>query len=394
MLARTKSRMNPEQEGRLPASEFALPDFLLVERLQRALLKWVANHLRLLPWRAEPRDPYKVWISEVMLQQTRVETVSPYFERWLERFPDVNALASALLDDVLKAWEGLGYYARARNLHLAAKEIAAKYGGAIPCARRELARLPGIGRYTAGAILSIAFGQDEPVLDGNVRRVLSRLYAISEDSSREQDESLWRLAGLLLPTGRAGEFNEAMMELGATVCTPRTPLCAECPWAFACAARAQGRQEDFPPRRARKKTPHYDVTAAIIWNGDGRFLVAQRAANGLLGGLWEFPGGKVEPGEPLEDCLRREIAEELGLDIRVGDPLTVVKHAYTHFRITLHAFHARALQGQPQAIGCAAWRWIWLEEAAELAFSAADLRILDALRKMSSSRENTTTRRE
>ncbi len=351
--------------------------------LQRALLEWAAGHLRPVPWRTAPRDPYRVWVSEIMLQQTRVETVVPYFERWLRRFPDVATLAHAPLDDVLKAWEGLGYYARARNLHRAAQEMVAAHGGRVPDDAEALRRLPGVGRYTAGAILSIAFGRDEPALDGNIRRVLSRAFAVAEPSRARLDAVLWELARVLLPSGRAGAFNEALMELGATICTPRNPLCPRCPWASACAAYAQGTQALFPPRRARKQTPYYEVTAAVIWREPGVFLVARRNAEGLLGGLWEFPGGKVEPGESLEECLKREIWEELGVRIRVGGRLAVVKHAYSHFRITLHAFHAWMEDGEPepQALDCAAWRWIRLDEAESIAFSAADLRILDALRQ-------------
>ncbi len=351
------------------------------QHLQSSLLRWAKHNLRPFPWRTDQRDPYAVWVSEVMLQQTRAETAAPYFRRWLERFPDVRALATACLDEVLKAWEGLGYYGRARNLHAAARILMSEHGGEIPQTRRALESLPGIGRYTAGAILSIAFGQDEPVLDGNVRRVLSRLLAIGEASPSKQDALLWEAAGLLLPRGRAREFNEALMELGATVCTPRSPLCPDCPWRDICIARAEDRQEEFPPKWPRKKTPHYHVTAAVIYDDQGRFLVAQRPTAGMLGGLWEFPGGKVEPGESLRECLRREIAEELVVSIAVGERLTVVKHAYSHFRITLHAFLAQILDGTPQAVGCAAWRWIRLAEADALAFSAADRRILDVLRE-------------
>ncbi len=354
-------------------------------QLQSALLEWAGGHLRPLPWRTTPRDPYRVWVSEVMLQQTRVETVAPYFERWMRQFPGVRALALASLDDVLKAWEGLGYYARARNLHKAAREIVAAHGGHLPDDAEALGRLPGIGRYTAAAILSIAFGRDEPALDGNIRRVLSRAFAVAESSRARLDAALWGLARALLPPGRAGVFNEALMELGATVCTPRNPQCPQCPWAFACVAYAQGAQALFPPRMIRKRTPHYDVTAAVIWREPGVFLIARRNAEGLLGGLWEFPGGKVEPGESLEDCLRREIREELGVRIRVGERLTVIRHAYSHFRITLHVFHAWMEDGEPepQALDCAAWRWIRLDEADSVAFSAADLRVLDALRRVS-----------
>lgn len=354
--------------------------------LQQSLLRWAEGHLRRLPWRATPRNPYHVWVSEIMLQQTRVDTVTPYFTCWLERFPDVQTLAAAPMDAVLKAWEGLGYYARARNLHAAAKAIVSNHGGNVPDSRAALQRLPGVGRYTAGAILSIAFGQDEPVLDGNVRRVLSRAFALSEPNRVRLDSLLWKAAEMLLPHGSAGLFNEALMELGATICSPRAPMCAGCPWAFACAARNEGSQEAFPAPVRHPAIPHYDVTAAVIWKTHSEFLVAQRAASGLLGGLWEFPGGKVESGESLEDCLQREILEELGVRIVVGDGLTVVRHAYTHFRITLHAFHARIHDGEqePACVGCADWRWIRLAEAQMLAFSAADLRILDALRGLSS----------
>lgn len=352
-----------------------------VERLQDRLLRWAKRHLRPLPWRTDQRDAYEVWVSEVMLQQTRAEAAAPYFRRWLERFPDVSALAAASLDEVLKAWEGLGYYSRARNLHAAAQIVVSENGGCLPKARRDLERLPGIGRYTAGAILSIAYGQDEPVLDGNVRRVLSRLLVVERATAAEQDNLLWETAARLLPSGRAGAFNEALMELGATVCTPRSPTCDACPWEADCIARAEGRQEAFPPKRPRKRIPHYHVTAAVIGDGTGRFLVAQRPPSEMLGGLWEFPGGKVEPDESLQECLRREIAEELGISIQVGERLTVVKHAYSHFKITLHAFFAQIVDGTPQAIACADWRWIRTEEADALAFSAADLRILAALRE-------------
>ncbi len=352
-----------------------------VERLQNSLLRWTKCHLRPLPWRTDRRDAYKTWVSEVMLQQTRAEAAAPYFERWLERFPDVGSLAAASLDEVLKAWEGLGYYSRARNLHAAAKVVVSEHGGSVPKTRRDLERLPGIGRYTAGAILSIAHGQDEPVLDGNVRRVLSRLLAIEQTTEAEQDNLLWEAAARLLPAGRAGDFNEGLMELGATVCTPRSPACTACPWPDFCIARAEGRQEAFPPKRPRKKIPHYHVTAAVIRDGTGCFLVAQRPPTEMLGGLWEFPGGKVEPDESLQECLRREIAEELGVRIAVGERVAVVKHAYSHFKITLHAFFAQIADGTPQAIGCADWRWIRMEEADALAFSAADLRILAALRE-------------
>ena len=344
------------------------------------LLAWYADHGRDLPWR-RTRDPYRLWVAEVMLQQTQVATVIPYYERFLARFPMVEALAAASLDEVLKLWEGLGYYARARRLHAAARQVVGEFGGRLPETVDELLSLPGIGPYTAGAIASIAYGQDAPALDGNVRRVLSRVFAVEQDVMRGVGQRrLWQLAESLLPLGRAGDFNQALMDLGATVCTPRAPSCRLCPLTKNCQARHLGRQEAFPTRRPRRPLPHYDVTAGVVWNGDGRFLIAQRPLDRMLGGLWEFPGGKQEPGESLAGCLRRELSEELDIEVAVGAPLTVVKHAYTHFRITLHAFHCQLVIGPPRARDCADWRWITLDDVDRFAFAAADHQIIAALR--------------
>ncbi len=348
------------------------------------LLGWYTTQPRDLPWRRS-RDPYAIWVAEVMLQQTPVETVIPYYERFLARFPTVEALAAAPLDDVLRLWAGLGYYARARHLHAAARRIVAEYGGQMPDNLGALLRLPGIGRYTAGAILSIAFNQDAPVLDGNVRRVLCRVFHIIEDPRQAAVERrLWELAAQLVPPGRAGDYNQALMDLGATVCTPRAPRCPLCPLMALCEAQKQGDQESLPTKAPRRELPHYDVTAGVIWR-DGRVLLAQRRPEGLLGGLWEFPGGKQEAGETLEDCLRRELGEELGIEIEVGPPLMTLAHAYSHFRITLHVFTCRHLSGEPQALGCAAWRWVTPDELAGYAMAATDRRIAQRVATLSAS---------
>lgn len=343
--------------------------------MARRLMEWFDANARDLPWRRR-RTPYRVWLSEMMLQQTQVDTVIPYFKRFTTRFPSLKALADAPLGDVLKMWEGLGYYARARNLHRAAQMVSRDLHGRFPRTMDGLMKLPGVGRYSAGAIASLAFGIDVPVLDGNVARVLCRSYAIQRDprEPKTRDE-LWSLAESLLPKGQAGRFNEALMELGATVCTPRSPECRACPIATACQANKQGIQDRLPIRRARKVTPHYDVTAAVI-RRNGRVLIAQRPPDGMLGGLWEFPGGKREPGETLEECLRREIREELRLRIEVGNPLTQVRHAYTHFRITLHAFECRVASGRAQAIGVADFKWVRLSEIDRFAFAATDRKII------------------
>jgi A/G-specific adenine glycosylase len=352
--------------------------------LVAALLAWYDGAHADLPWRRS-RDPYRVWLSEIMLQQTQVATVIPYFERFLTRFPSVAALAAAPLDDVLKSWEGLGYYSRARNLHRAAQRVSAQYGGQFPATASELRRLPGIGRYTANAIASIAFGERVAVLDGNVIRVLARLYDVADDVTAAATRSrLWALVEGLVPADRPGDFNQAMMELGRTICKPRQPLCTACPLAAHCLAYRRSVQAQRPVRAPRPRTPHYDVAAGVIWNEAGQVLIAQRPADGLLGGLWEFPGGKQEPGETLPECLARELREELSIRVAVEDLLIVVKHGFTHFRITLHAFNCRYLGGPPQAIGCADWRWVSLDDLDQFAFARTDRRIIDELRAQSS----------
>lgn len=322
------------------------------------LLEWYARHARALPWRVSNPDPYAVWVSEAMLQQTRVETVIPYYERWMARFPTLATLAAADEQDVLHAWEGLGYYSRARNLHRAAQEVVARFDGRLPASRAALESLPGIGRYTAGAIASIAFGLDEPALDGNIRRVYARLFNVETPArSPEGERILWALAAEHLPPGRAGDYNQALMDLGATICTPRSPSCLLCPLGELCQARALGIQEARPVLEGRAPVPHYTVTAAVL-HRDGTVLIARRPSQGLLGGLWEFPGGKLEPGESLAEGLAREIREELGAQIEVGAPVGVYQHAFTHFRITLHAFHCRLTNGEPQPLEASELRWV------------------------------------
>ena len=343
------------------------------------LLAWYAQNKRDLPWRRDAHDPYRVWISETLLQQTQTATVIPYYERFLARFPTVRALASARLDDVLKVWEGAGYYARARNLHRAAKEIVARFDGRIPSTVEELLALPGVGRYTAGAIASIAFNRDASVLDGNVTRVLCRYFKIASDpKSTQTQKHLWELAGTWLPRGRAGDFNQALMELGATVCTPRHPQCVVCPLKHGCLARRLNMQDTLPTKRAKKKLPHHEIAVGVVWKR-GKILIAQRPAEKLLGGLWEFPGGHRERSETLEECVAREVCEELGIKIAVGEKFATINHAYSHFKITLHAFHCRWASGCPRAIGCAAWKWITPRELARYAFPAANRKIIAQL---------------
>jgi A/G-specific adenine glycosylase len=347
--------------------------------LARDLLGWFDEHQREMPWR-ESRDPYAIWVSEIMLQQTQVATVIPYYERFIKAFPTPAALAKAPEQRVLKLWEGLGYYSRARNLHKAAKVITTEHAGQLPETSEGLQRLPGIGRYTAGAIASIAFGLHEPVLDGNVMRVLTRLFDIHDvlqDSATQK--MLWTLAEKLLSPARPGDFNQAMMELGAMVCTPRSPECGECPLAKTCRARKAGTQAELPNKKKAKAVPHYTVVAGVIRNARGQILIDKRPATGMLAGLWEFPGGKVEAGETLEAALAREVMEEVGLTVEIGDLLDVTEHAYSHFRITMHTFACTRIAGRTRAIECDAVKWVRAAELADYPFPKANHAVLKLL---------------
>ena len=342
------------------------------------ILDWYALNARRPPW-GEVADPYYVWVSVVMLQQTRLETVIPYFERWVARIPSISALAAASEQDVLSLWEGLGYYSRARNLHKAAKIVEEVYGGELPRDPTALRKLPGIGRYTAGAIASLAFGLDTTTLDGNIRRVLARVFDVAEVADETAGKRvLWSLAEEHLPQGRAGDYNQALMDLGATVCLPRNPACRTCPVAGLCKAYALRIQDQRPVLKARAEVPHYVVTAAVL-RRDGKVLLARRPSKGLLGGLWEFPGGKVETGESLEASLVREIGEELAADIRVGNPFGVYRHAYTHFRITLHAFLCELADGEPRPIQAAELAWAEPAELSKFPMGKVDRQIAKKL---------------
>ncbi len=324
--------------------------------LAKKLLAWYKANARDLPWRGV-NEPYAVWVSEIMLQQTRVETVLPYYQRWMKRFPDVQTLADASQQEVLNYWEGLGYYSRARNFHKAAQMVMDQYGGELPANLNALKKLPGIGAYTAAAIASIAFNLDEATLDGNIRRVLARIFDESQPlGSAEAERRLWDLARKYLPSGQAADYNQALMELGASHCSPRNPKCELCPVSEFCQAFKLGIQEQRPVKKKKAEIPHHTVTAAVIQR-NGQILIAQRPEGGLLGGMWEFPGGKVKPGETLQACLKREICEELGVDVQVGELLGVYEHAYSHFRVTLHAFLTVLVDGNPQPLEHTELRW-------------------------------------
>jgi A/G-specific adenine glycosylase len=300
-----------------------------IAELRTSLLAFFDATRRDLPWRGHD-DPYRIWVSEVMAQQTRIDTVIPYYERWVERFPDVHALADAPLDDVLKQWEGLGYYSRARNLHAAARVIRERHAGRVPDTAAALRELPGVGEYTAGAVASIAYGRRAAAVDGNVRRVLARLL----DEPTPAAARLREVAAQLVPADRPGDFNQALMELGSRVCTPRAPRCADCPIRAHCAARAAGTQLDRPRRVPKQAVPVYDVAILIVRAPDGRVLLVRRPDTGLLAGMWSFPAAQVEDGQAAGDAVLR-VAAGLGLHVSrsaVGPSIGMIEHAFSHRR--------------------------------------------------------------
>jgi A/G-specific adenine glycosylase len=314
------------------------------EIVQQNLLRWFEREGRNLPWR-KTHDPYRIWLSEIMLQQTQVDTVIPYYRKFLKTFPTVHHLARADLSGVLKIWEGLGYYSRARNLHAASKILLKRFHGHIPSTLQDLLSLPGIGRYTAGAILSIAFDQEVPILDGNVKRVLSRFFAVSGDPENGKTQNLlWHFSESLIPKGHSSAFNQALMDLGSGVCTPRDPLCHRCPLRGLCRAEALGHPERYPRKKRKKRIPHVEaVSAIILWNG--RVLIRQRPPRGLLGGLWEFPNWEIPNGKNPKGPLEKRLREEIKITAKVGNFLGTFRHTYSHFKLTLHAHLCRALKG-------------------------------------------------
>ncbi len=323
------------------------------------LLTWYSEHGRDLPWR-RISDPYAVWVSEIMLQQTRVDTVHPYYKRFMARFPNAAALAEASLEEVLIMWEGLGYYARARNLHRAARIIVERYDGQLPQSEQELNALPGIGRYTADALRAIAFDQNTLALEGNLRRVLTRLFDLHLDPRRPEVERELRRRGMsILPRGRASEFNQALMDLGALICTPRSPACHACPLAADCLALRNGTQEQLPFRQPKRPPPLRHAVAAVLHENDN-FLITRRPEDGLLGGLWGFPGGFIEDGESNRLALIRVLKEQLGLKVDIINPLPPLGHAYTHFRVNLQPFACRARLGDLRERGD--MRWVKAED--------------------------------
>ena len=366
-----EARMDKNIEGILPED---------IKRIQKKLLEWYSGNKRDLPWR-HTSDPYHILVSEVMLQQTQVKTVIPYYQAFLSRFPSVRHLAEATLQDVLKAWEGLGYYARARNLHRAARMIVTDHDGCVPEDDASIQRLPGIGGYIAAAVLSIAFGQDRAVVDGNVKRVLARLFCMPPPVNATPAHKLFQaVASTILDERKPGDFNQAMMELGALICKPGIPECSPCPVRGSCRALLTGTTDVYPRREERKAVPVHHVSAGVVWRGN-RVLITRRKTEGLLGGLWEFPGGKVRDLEEAEAACIREVKEETNIVVEVTGRISRVKHAYTHFKIVMDVFCCRYISGRIKLAGPTAHRWITLQEIENYPFPKANHKFFKALFK-------------
>ncbi len=322
------------------------------------LVAWFLRHRRPLPWRQHP-NPYRIWVAEVMLQQTRVAQATPYYRRFVRTFPTIRALANASEEDVLRVWEGAGYYARARNLRRAAQQLVRAHAGKLPATPRELARLPGVGPYIAHAVASIAFGAPVPALEANALRVLAR-WTLERRNPRapEVRRRFYRWVSGRIPRDRPGRFNEALMELGETICLPRNPLCSRCPVAAYCRARQELPDPGAIPAalRARRK-PRLRAAVGVIEHG-GRWLVLRRSPSGLLGGLWEFPGGKLRPRESPRAGCRREVEEETGIRVEDFVPAGLVRHSYSHFSVTLHVFRAELPRRPPVRTTDRPARWV------------------------------------
>lgn len=343
----------------------------MAQSFSQSLLAWYQQNGRDLPWR-DRVAPYTIWIAEIMLQQTRVDTVIPYYLRWMDRFPTVEDLARVELGEVMSQWEGLGYYRRAINMHKAAAIILSEHSGQLPRTVEQLEKLPGIGKYTAAAIAAIAFDQDVLAMDGNLRRVFSRVFEFGRDPSKPRAErQLRNLARDLLPSGQAGAFNQALMDLGSMVCLPRIPECTDCPVRAFCRAHKSNRQHELPVRKARARIPQVAAVAAVLQQNE-KVLLGRRSESAMLARLWEYPGGRVESGESDGEALQREIFEELGVEIRLHKQIGAYRHSYTHFKVCLNAYHCEIIGGQPKTKVHSELQWVHIHDLGEYPMGKID----------------------
>ncbi|MBW3042854.1 A/G-specific adenine glycosylase [Prochlorococcus marinus] len=366
--------------------------------IQKILLLWFSENGRhWIPWKlkkdgsipnqGERLPPYEIWIAEVMLQQTQLKVVIPYWEKWMETFPYLSHLAEADLQNVLLIWQGLGYYSRAKRIHQSSK-ILLEYIGknrvydpySWPIGIDEWMALPGIGRSTAGSIISSAFDLPAPILDGNVKRIFSRLLA-SEQTSRKYEKKLWELSAVLLSVDRPRDFNQALMDFGSIVCTPQKPNCSFCPLKKFCIAYIKYDPKDFPKREMKKINPLQEIGIGLVFNEDGELLIDQRLENSSMGGMWEFPGGKKTPDESIEQTIEREIQEELGIFVKVGAKLLSFEHAYSHMKLYFTVHLCEWKSGLPKPLASQNLLWVSPEKLWNFPFPAANTKIISELHK-------------
>ncbi len=369
-----------------------------IQNLRISLLNWFENHGRhFIPWklkadgkspnRLDILDVYPIWIAEVMLQQTQLRVVVPYWEKWMLVFPTLEDLASSNEQKVLLIWQGLGYYSRARRIHQTAKILATKIGensslnlNAWPRNMEFWMALPGIGRTTSGSILSSAFNLPYPILDGNVKRVYSRLLGLATPVSRNTSK-LWDISEQLLDKDQPRNFNQALMDLGSIICTPYAPNCDNCIWHNKCSAYLMNQQTNLPVKDTKKKIPYQVIGVAVIFNSKGHILIDQRLNEGLLGGLWEFPGGKKEENELIEETIHREIKEELDIEVKINQSLINFRHNYSHKRLKFEVFICDWVSGKPKPLESQIIEWVRPQELHKYPFPAANAKIINALIK-------------
>ena len=346
-----------------------------MEKTKKSLLLWYEKSNYYMPWR-ETNDAYKIWISEIMLQQTQVQTVVKYYNKWLQAYPTIQSVSSANIDSLLKLWEGLGYYQRVHNIHEASKMIVKKHKGKVPDTYDKLIELKGIGDYTASAILSIAFNKQYPAIDGNLKRVISRFYALSNSTNMLQtfkDKVL-----LFMKNKNSGDVNQALMDLGREICTSHLPKCSVCPVSSSCIAYSTNQINKFPEKTPSKQKPSFDVIIGMIYKKN-KFLISKRNNKGLLAGLWELPGGKKRIKENNRDCLKREIKEELDIDINITKKIGEIKHQYSHFKINLIGYHCIYKAGKPKPITSNGLKWITKKNINSFAFPKSTIKLFNLI---------------
>lgn len=357
-------------------------DHFPIQDFQEDLLGWFERKQRVLPWR-ENRDPYRVWVSEIMLQQTRVDTVIPYYNRFMEKFPTLGDLAEAELEDVYRLWEGLGYYSRAKNLHTAVQEVQEQYGGTVPDTPAEIHKLKGVGPYTAGAILSIAYGLPEPAVDGNVMRVLSRIFLIKEDITKAKSRKIFEeLVRKIISKGNPSFFNQALMELGALICTPKSPNCIACPVQSYCLARKEGVQEQLPIKKKGKQPRNVEMAVGLLKDEKDKWLICRRPDEGLLANLWEFPGVEVPSEKEAKEVLSQFLYQEFGMKSIPSESLLQYNHVFSHLVWDIHLYLCRLVGREEGNESTREYAWVSLEEMASYPFSASHRKIADYIQKV------------